>query len=182
MDQRLRLAIAAAVMLSGLGVALFFRHPSADTDLPIAVPSDSLVLRKQPDPRTFAAGEALAQPRPQQSAPLEPRRVSPTIVTPSDQPAPPPELPKNYPGSGAPGTPGQAASTRWGASMSQMLPERASAPPTHRVIDGDSLALLAERYLGSSSRAMEIYEANRNVLTHPEILPIGAELKIPRGD
>ena len=29
---------------------------------------------------------------------------------------------------------------------------------------------------------MEIYEANRNVLTHPEILPIGAELKIPRGD
>jgi nucleoid-associated protein YgaU len=186
MDQRLRLAVAAAVMLSGLGVALFFRHPSADTDLPIAVPSDSLVLRKQPDPRTFAAGEALpgqAQPRSQQSVPLEPRRVSPTIVTPADQPAPPPELPKSYPGNGASGTSGQAASTRWGASMSQMLPERASAPPTHKVIDGDTLEILAERYLGSASRAMEIYEANRDVpyLT-PKILPMGAELKIPRGD
>ena len=70
MDQRLRLAIAAAVMLSGLGVALFFRHPSADTDLPIAVPSDSLVLRKQPDPRTFAAGEScLARHSPVRSSP-----------------------------------------------------------------------------------------------------------------
>jgi hypothetical protein len=42
--------------------------------------------------------------------------------------------------------------------------------------------LLAERYLGSASRAMEIYAANRHVLAHPEILPIGAELKIPRAD
>jgi phage tail protein X len=41
---------------------------------------------------------------------------------------------------------------------------------------------LAERYLGSASRAMEIYEANRGVLAHPGILPIGAELKIPRAD
>jgi nucleoid-associated protein YgaU len=66
--------------------------------------------------------------------------------------------------------------------MREMLPETASAPPTHRIIDGDSLALLAERYLGSASRAMEIYDANRAVLAHPEILPIGAELKIPRAD
>jgi nucleoid-associated protein YgaU len=63
-----------------------------------------------------------------------------------------------------------------------MLPETASAPPTHRVIDGDSLAILAERYLGSATRAMEIYEANRSVLSQPEILPIGAQLKIPRAD
>ncbi len=67
--------------------------------------------------------------------------------------------------------------------MREMLPETASAPPTHKIIDGDTLPLLAERYLGSASRAMEIYEANRNVpyLT-PEILPLGAELKIPRAD
>ena len=147
--------------------------------MPIPVQSDPLVLRKQPDLRTFAVTEsspAAAQPRPLPVAPPEPRRASPTIVTPTDQPAPPPELPKSYPDSGQP------ASTRWGASFSEMLPETASAPPTHKIIDGDSLALLAERYLGSASRAMEIYEANRNVLTHPEVLPIGAELKIPRTD
>ncbi len=177
MDQRIRLISAAAVMLVGLGLALCFRHPSAESDVPIPLQSDPLVLRKQPDPRTFAASEsspASSQPLP--AAPGEPRRASPTIVTPSDRPAPPPELPKSYP------TSSQPASTRWGTSLSEMLPETASAPPTHKIIDGDSLALLAERYLGSASRAMEIYEANRNVLAQPEILPIGAELKIPRAD
>ena len=55
-----------------------------------------------------------------------------------------------------------------------------SAPATHKAVDGDSLASLAERYLGSASRAMEIYEANRNVLARSDVLPIGAELKIPQ--
>jgi len=170
---------AAAVMLLGTGLALFFRRPAAEADLPIPVPSDPLVLRKQPDPRTFAVANpssAASPSRPQTGVPAEPRRLSPTIVTPADQPVPPPELPKTYPNDGQP------ASTRWGTSLSEMLPESASAPPTHKVIDGDSLALLAERYLGSANRAMEIYEANRNVLSRPEILPIGAELKIPRAD
>jgi len=179
MDQRLRLLTAAAVMLLGLGFALFFRHPAAETDLPIPVQSDPLVLRKQPDPRTFAFAEsssATLQSRGLPVAPAEPRRASPTIVTPTDQPGPPPELPKSFPSGGQP------VSTRWGASLSEMLPETATAPPTHKIIDGDSLALLAERYLGSASRAMEIYEVNRNVLTRPEILPIGAQLKIPRAD
>ena len=78
MDQRLRLATAAAVMLVGLGLALFFRRPSAETDLPIPVQSDPLVLRKQPDPRTFAVAEsspAASQPRPLPAAPTEPRRL-----------------------------------------------------------------------------------------------------------
>ena len=183
MDPRIRLMTAAAVMLVGLGLALFFRRPAAEADLPIPLQSDPLVLRKQPAPRTFAAAEAAtdtSQPHPLPAAPSEPWRQSPTIVTPTDQPAPPPELPKSYPSS-YPNS-GQVASTRWGASLGEMLPETASAPPTHKIIDGDSLASLAERYLGSASRAMEIYEANRSVLAQPEILPIGVELKIPRAD
>ncbi len=181
MDQRVRVATAAAVMLIGLGLASFFRRPSAEADLAIPAQSDPLVLRKQPDRGTLAAAEAspaTSQPRP--AAAGEPRHLRPTIVTPADQPAPPPELPKTYPSSNQP------VNTRWGTSLGEMLPDPAStpasAPPTHKVIDGDSLALLAERYLGSASRAMEIYEANRNVLAHPEILPIGTELKIPRAE
>ena len=173
MDQRLRLMTTAAVMLLGLGLALLFRRPSAETDLPIPVQSDPLVLRKQPDRRTFVAAESSPVTSQSPSLPVKPQ---PTIVTPTDQPAPPPELPKSYPNSNQP------VSTRWGTSLSEMLPETASAPPTHKIIDGDSLALLAERYLGSASRATEIYEANRSLLAHPEILPIGVKLKIPRAD
>ncbi|MEI8376279.1 MAG: tail protein X [Planctomycetota bacterium] len=176
MDQRLRLMTTAAVMLLGLGLALLFRRPSAETDLPIPVQSDPLVLRKQPDRRTFVVAESSPSTLQSRSLPVNPQRLSPTIVAPTDRPAPPPELPKSYPNSGQP------VSTRWGTSLSEMLPETASSPPTHKIIDGDSLALLAERYLGSASRATEIYEANRSLLAHPEILPIGVNLKIPRAD
>jgi nucleoid-associated protein YgaU len=50
---------------------------------------------------------------------------------------------------------------------------------THTVVDGDTLAQLAQRYLGSASRAGELYAYNRDVLSDPELLPIGAELRIP---
>lgn len=50
---------------------------------------------------------------------------------------------------------------------------------THTIIDGDSLEKLAGRYLSDPERSREIYELNRNVLSAPDLLPIGAELKIP---
>ncbi len=52
-------------------------------------------------------------------------------------------------------------------------------PRTHVVVDGDSLERLASRYLSDPKRSREIYELNRDVLTAPDLLPIGAELKIP---
>jgi nucleoid-associated protein YgaU len=55
----------------------------------------------------------------------------------------------------------------------------ASPPRIHRIIDGDSLQKLAKRYLQDASRADEIYALNRDVLTSPDLLPIGAEIKLP---
>jgi nucleoid-associated protein YgaU len=52
-------------------------------------------------------------------------------------------------------------------------------PRTHVVVDGDSLERLAGRYLDDSSRGNEIYEANRELLASPDLLPIGVELVIP---
>ncbi len=52
-------------------------------------------------------------------------------------------------------------------------------PKTHIVVDGDSLAKLAKRYLDSPDRADVIFAANRDVLKSPDLLPIGVELKIP---
>jgi nucleoid-associated protein YgaU len=50
---------------------------------------------------------------------------------------------------------------------------------SHIIVDGDSLAKLAERYLDDPQRANEIYELNRALLSHPDVLPIGAEIAIP---
>lgn len=54
-------------------------------------------------------------------------------------------------------------------------------PPerTHKIVDGDTLPGLAQRYLGSADRYQELFQCNRDVLKNPEILPIGAELRIP---
>jgi nucleoid-associated protein YgaU len=49
----------------------------------------------------------------------------------------------------------------------------------HRVRDGDTLSFLALRYLGAARRYLEIYEANRNILPSPDLLPLGVVLEIP---
>jgi nucleoid-associated protein YgaU len=52
-------------------------------------------------------------------------------------------------------------------------------PMLHTIVDGDTLAALADRYLHDGQRAEEIFAHNRNVLASPDLLPIGAVLKIP---
>jgi nucleoid-associated protein YgaU len=51
---------------------------------------------------------------------------------------------------------------------------------SHRIVDGDTLSGLAQRYLGSSKRFTEIFDANRDQLQSPDLLPIGVVLRIPR--
>ena len=67
-------------------------------------------------------------------------------------------------------------------AMGHWDPEDGASGRTHVVVDGDSLAKLAERYLGRCRRSDdEIYRLNRDVLASPELLPIGVELQIPDG-
>ncbi len=49
----------------------------------------------------------------------------------------------------------------------------------HVVADGDTLTKLALRYLGRAEAYRKIYEWNRDVLSTPDLLPIGAVLRIP---
>lgn len=49
----------------------------------------------------------------------------------------------------------------------------------HVVTDGDTLPTIAERYLGDSARAQELFELNRDRLDHPDVLPIGMVLRTP---
>jgi phage tail protein X len=179
MDRHVKIAAAAGVLLVGTVVAMLFRRDPPPPGPPVPGTSDQLILRKPP--AAPAAADPTWQPahghEMSQAAPVgsqEPPRVV-TIVTPSDA-ATPPDLARSYPDASSPG------SSRWGISMGQMLPEAVApeAPPrTHTIVDGDSLAALAERYLGGKEAAAAIFAANRDVLTDPQILPIGAELKIP---
>lgn len=53
----------------------------------------------------------------------------------------------------------------------------------HLVADGDTLQRIAERYLGDPGRALELFAWNRDVLSNPDLLPIGAEIRVtaPKG-
>jgi nucleoid-associated protein YgaU len=52
----------------------------------------------------------------------------------------------------------------------------------HKIIDGDTLAAIAQRYLGAEERYLDLFEHNRDVLATPDLLPIGKELRIPPPD
>jgi nucleoid-associated protein YgaU len=71
------------------------------------------------------------------------------------------------------------AENRPPAPPQESSPAEADEPRTHIVVDGDSLAKLANLYLDDPTRGKEIYELNREALSNPDLLPIGIELKIP---
>jgi nucleoid-associated protein YgaU len=54
-----------------------------------------------------------------------------------------------------------------------------SATVMHRIVDGDTLPRLAERYLGDPSRYPEILANNPDVLVQPDLLPLGVRIRIP---
>jgi nucleoid-associated protein YgaU len=56
------------------------------------------------------------------------------------------------------------------------IPPRAREYRIHKL---DTLEDLAERFFGSRERAQEIFEANRDVLKSPQVLPLGAVIRIP---
>ena len=89
---------------------------------------------------------------------------------------PPPRLARDYPDYR------ETSSFGAGVGAEYRLPEPPDSRPAiriHKVAEGDTLALLAERYLGSAARAVEIFELNRGALSAPDALPLGEELKIP---
>lgn len=56
---------------------------------------------------------------------------------------------------------------------------RDGEPRQHTVVEGDTLAGLAERYLGDKGRADEIRKANADALSNPDELTPGTVLVIP---
>jgi LysM repeat protein len=59
--------------------------------------------------------------------------------------------------------------------------DEADEPLVYVVQPGDTLSGLAGRFLGSTRRFLNLYEANRHVLSSPDNLKVGMRLIIPGG-
>lgn len=94
--------------------------------------------------------------------------------------APPPPLldgPRSEPG---PGPGAQAAAVQAaGPPHSWHDPATTAARSTYRVRDGDDLVGIAARIYGHPAAARAVWEANRDRLSDPGLLPIGLELRLP---
>lgn len=54
-----------------------------------------------------------------------------------------------------------------------------TVPATYCVRDGDDLGSIAGRFYGQPAAAAAIWAANRETIPHPDLLPIGVELRLP---
>lgn len=63
--------------------------------------------------------------------------------------------------------------------VAAVAPAEPEAYLEHIVADGDTLERIAELYLGDARRADEIFALNRDHLTQPDLLPIGAAIRAP---
>jgi nucleoid-associated protein YgaU len=167
-----KLIAAAAVLLAGAALALLFRKEAADEP---AVAVEPLWRREPASPVVME----IAPPIP----PAAQATVAPVAAEPAAAPsaselfmrdAAAPRIAAEYPAAdGAE----HVAAYRPAASSETTTASAQSIE--HTIVDGDTLSLLAKRYLGDANRWREIFEANRQVLSDPELLPIDAELRIP---
>ena len=67
-----------------------------------------------------------------------------------------------------------------GATPAQAAaPKAAPAPQTYTVKPGDSLSKIAKEHLGNANLYMEIFNANKDVLSDPDKIKPGMVLKLP---
>lgn len=63
-------------------------------------------------------------------------------------------------------------------------PPAASQKPAEEIIyevkPGDTLGAIAQRFYGKASLYPKIFEANRDILSNPDLIKVGQKLKIPK--
>jgi nucleoid-associated protein YgaU len=170
-----KLAVVLTVVIVGSGAALLFRKDGASfrfwqsgSDDPYAqtverrLSSDGVVV---PPARVLeAATAAIAEPR----ATSDGQPAYQRNLTPVGALLPPIE-----------GVVDDEALEAAGTASADASFLATSDARRHVVADGDTLSQLALRYLGRADAYQQIYELNRDVLTNPDLLPIGAVLRIP---
>jgi nucleoid-associated protein YgaU len=177
-DPAVKFALAICILIGGLFIAIVFRPvismPAgtiAEMNTPLSLQHQQLPLPTPPPEQSLATMPSADQ----QLSARPTSSPSPTVLSTLGPPQPGPNSPPRYP------VYSSTNSARWGMPLDMMptVARPADGPQVHKIVDGDTLEALAARYLGSAARAMEIFQANRDVLADPELLPIGVELKIP---
>lgn len=75
---------------------------------------------------------------------------------------------------------GQAAQTRRSApAPQQAAPTPSNAPRVYTIRSGDTLSAISNRFYGTSSRWIDIYQANRDRLPSESAIRVGQEIRIP---
>jgi phage tail protein X len=192
-----RIGIAACVLVAGAVTAGMFRKtgeevaPSADR-----AEGGGLNLRQPDDAPLMAAGATAGAWRSKSVeavAAAKDHRQPEAVKIESGPTAPP--LPRLVVPEAAVASASSAAAPSAAGRASGPIPladGRVAGPLTrvvmvepdddwqlHEVVDGDTLASLAQRYFGDSALAEEIQRANPALVQIPDILPVGAFLKIP---
>lgn len=183
----LRISGAGVVISAGVGLAWPFRTFSRDGDAPTVA---ALARENQEPAPVPVAAQAVFQ-APGQAAPVKVVR-SPKRVPPPDKvtrpPEPPPEaLPPAKLAAEPPELPTQFTMLEQVAKLEASFGKTKEAPRSetrreHRLVDGDTLERLAQRYLGDRQRWPEIQAENFAVLRDPRVLPIGKTIRLPPRD
>lgn len=188
MASRTKKILAATVILAtGLALAWPFRrtappppHP-AKADLKLSRPSPAGKANTAPRPVDALQSPVAAAPASLGDRREQSRAASPPPIVPSPPPAP--SVPRNFhpPASEASDDAYRPVFKRVEPTPTQTTWDSPAprAGPSHVIHNGDTLERLARRYLGDESRALEIFDLNREVLDNPHLLPIGTEIKIP---
>jgi len=189
-----RLLAAAGVLCAGVLAALPFRQPHSRSPPPPLAPAPIALTLRREEVVLFASPQAEVSPATNLEAVASSSSVQHDLdLAAKPQPArrtfeltnlaPPPPLPIAFQPASASELP---APSNWRPTSRQppALPRPApisarQRPRPYRLRDGDTLENVAERFLGSSARAAEIFEANRDVLARPDLLPVGKEIVIP---
>jgi nucleoid-associated protein YgaU len=191
MEASTRIGVALCVLVAGVAIAGLFRKAPgpisspadrAEIQLTLRQPSSSPATTPAAPPNDWrAAGSASAG-----EANQPPLASIPTAE--SSTSAPPLPLPR------APEAAVARAAASSPTSASSVLAPSADAPASnsaragaatdddwqlHEVVDGDTLAAVALRYYGDPALTEALLRANGELVKNPDILPIGAFLKIP---
>jgi nucleoid-associated protein YgaU len=54
-----------------------------------------------------------------------------------------------------------------------------AAAQTYTVVSGDTLSKIAKKFLGNANHWKEIFDANRDQISNPDLIRVGQVLKIP---
>jgi hypothetical protein len=159
-----------------------FRTPTPSITVVIAQTDTALPEVTSSTAATTAEATSLAEYLVELPSPrLQLTRVPPTVspsTTPALASAPTPERIDNWV------LKAEATDRSRSESTESAMPNVPGAMPTpdyqrHLVESGESLSTLAERFFGRVDAWPLIYEANRDILTEPNVVIDGIELRIP---